>query len=107
MSIVNWNKEMFDKVVMEEGKLVLVDYWAPWCGYCRRISPALDKIAEQYGEQILIAKVNIDDVPELAQQEKIEVIPTMVIYKDKKAQGDIVAPDSKAKIEEFLQKYLG
>lgn len=107
MGIVNWNKEMFDKEVMEEGRPVLVDYWAPWCGYCRRITPALDKVAEQYGDRMLIAKVNIDEVPELAQQEKIEVIPTMVIYKDGKALGDIVAPDSKAKIEEFLNQHLG
>lgn len=106
MSILNLNKEMFDKIVMEEGRLILIDYWAPWCGYCRRISPALDKIKEQYGDRIQIAKVNIDEAPELARQENIEVIPTMVVYKDGKLQGDIVAPDSKVKIEEFLQGYL-
>lgn len=107
MSIVHWNKETFDQEVIEEGKLVLVDYWAPWCGYCRRIAPALDKIAEQYQDKILIAKVNIDEAPELAQREKIEVIPTLVLYKDKKALEDLVAPDSKAKIEEFLNRHLG
>ncbi len=106
MSIVNWNIEAFQKEVQENGRLVLVDYWAPWCGYCRRISPALDKVAEQYGDRILIAKVNIDEDPALAQQEKIDVIPTMVIYKDGKALGNIVAPDSKAKIEEFLNQHL-
>lgn len=106
MSIVNWNIEAFQKEVQENGRLVLVDYWAPWCGYCRRISPALDKVAEQYADRILIAKVNIDEDPALAQQEKIDVIPTMVIYKDGKALGNIVAPDSKAKIEEFLNQHL-
>lgn len=106
MSIVNWNIEAFQKEVQENGRLVLVDYWAPWCGYCRRISSALDKVAEQYGDRILIAKVNIDEDPALAQQEKIDVIPTMVIYKDGKALGNIVAPDSKAKIEEFLNQHL-
>lgn len=106
MSIVNWNIEAFQKEVQENGRLVLVDYWAPWCGYCRRISPALDKVAEQYADRILIAKVNIDEDPDLAQQEKIDVIPTMVIYKDGKALGNIVAPDSKAKIEEFLNQHL-
>ncbi len=106
MSIVNWNIEAFQKEVQENGRLVLVDYWAPWCGYCRRISPALDKVAEQYADRILIAKVNIDEDPALAQQEKIDVIPTMVIYEDGKALGNIVAPDSKAKIEEFLNQHL-
>lgn len=106
MSIVNMNKDMFDKAVVEEGKLVLVDYWAPWCVYCRRIAPALDKVAGQYGEQLMIAKVNIDEEGSLAQQEKIEVIPTMVMYQDGKAVDSIVAPDSKAKIEEFIKKYV-
>lgn len=106
MGIVNIDKEMFDNVVVKEGKLVLVDYWAPWCMYCRRIAPALDKIAEQYGDRIMIAKVNIDEEPGLAEQEKIEVIPTMIIYQNGKAVDSIVAPDSKAKIEEFIQKYL-
>ena len=66
MKAVELNREQFLNY-LKEGKTVLVDYWAPWCGYCRRIAPAYEKIAEQYGEQLVVAKVNIDNEPLLAQ----------------------------------------
>ena len=88
---------------MQEEKPVLVDYWAPWCVYCRRIAPAYEKIAEEYGDQLVIGKVNIDEEPQLAEAEKIEVIPTLVLYRGGKAVDSIVAPDSKAAIERFIQ----
>lgn len=92
--------------LMEEGKLVLVDFWAPWCSYCRRIGPAYDKIAEQYGD-IEVVKVNIDEEPQLAEKERIEVIPTLVLYREGAAIGSIVAPESKAMIDAFIQETLG
>ena len=105
MAAVNMNHREFQEG-MQEGKVMLVDYWAPWCGYCRRIGPAYDKIAQQYGDRMVVAKVNIDDEPALAEKEMIEVIPTLVLYRDGKALGSIVAPESKAMIESFLQEKL-
>lgn len=102
MSAINMNKAQFDQF-MQEAKPVLVDYWAPWCVYCRRIAPAYEKIAEEYGDQLVIGKVNIDDEPQLAEAEKIEVIPTLVLYRGGKAVDSIVAPDSKAAIERFIK----
>ena len=106
MAAMNINKEQFDKA-MESGKAILVDFWAPWCSYCRRIGPAYDKVAAQYAENLDVVKVNIDDEPLLANLERIEVIPTLVLYKDGKALGSIVAPESKAAIDAFIQEYLG
>ena len=102
MSAINMNQAQFEKF-MHEGKPVLVDYWAPWCVYCRRIAPAYEKIAEEYGDRLVIGKVNIDEESQLAEAEKIEVIPTLVLYRGGKAVDSIVAPDSKATIERFIQ----
>lgn len=102
MSMINMNKAQFEQFLHED-KPMLVDYWAPWCVYCRRIAPAYEKIAEEYGDQLVIGKVNIDEEPQLAEAEKIEVIPTLVLYRGGKAVDSIVAPDSKAAIERFIQ----
>ena len=102
MAVRNINENEFVDLI-HSGKYVLVDFWAPWCGYCRRIGPAYEKLAQQYGEQLHVVQVNIDQEPILANRERIEVIPTLVLYRDGEAVGSIVAPGSKAAIEEFLR----
>ena len=92
---------------LQGSKPVLVEFWAPWCVYCRRIIPALNKIAEQYRDILTVGKVNIDDEPLLAHHENIEVIPTLVLYQNGKAIASIVAPESKAAIESFIAENLG
>ena len=68
MAARNMNYEQFDKAVLED-KPLLVDYWAPWCGYCRRIGPAYDALAKEYEGQVDLVKINIDEEPDLARQE--------------------------------------
>lgn len=106
MAAMNMNNEQF-RNYMNEGKAMLVDYWAPWCVYCRRIGPAYEKIAQQYGDRLVIAKINIDEEPMIANSERIEVIPTLVLYEGGQAIASIVAPESKAKIEEFINENMG
>ena len=105
MAAVNINHEQFDRLIAGE-KPVLVDFWAPWCTYCRRISDAYDRIAQEYADQLEVVKINIDDNEALATQEKIEIIPTLVLYRGGKAAGSIVAPESKAMIEAFIGDLL-
>ena len=103
MAAMNMNTNQFNEM-MKKDQFLLVDYWAPWCGYCRRIGPAYDKLAQEYGDQLAIAKINIDEEPLLAHQERIEVIPTLVLYRNGMAVDSIVAPESKARIESFLRE---
>lgn len=103
MAAMNMNTNQFNEM-MKKDQFLLVDYWAPWCGYCRRIGPAYDKLAQEYGDQLTIAKINIDEEPLLAHQERIEVIPTLVLYRNGMAVDSIVAPESKARIESFLRE---
>ncbi len=105
MAAMNINSDQYHEL-MNQNKPVLVDFWAPWCSYCRRIGPAYDRVAAEFGEEVAVVKVNIDEEPLLAQQERIEVIPTLVLYREGKALGSIVAPESKAMIDAFLRESL-
>ena len=105
--MIDLNAELFQQHVVEGSAPVLVEFWAPWCVYCRRIAPALGKVAQQVQGSLVVGQVNIDEEPHLAEKERIEVIPTLVLYRGGEVLGSIVAPESKAKIEAFIQDTLG
>jgi thioredoxin-like negative regulator of GroEL len=100
------NAKLFQKAMAPDAGAVLVEFMAPWCVYCRRIEPALEKLSQELGGSLDIYQVNIDQEPLLAHNEMIEVVPTFVLYRSGEALGSIVAPESKAKIQEFLREHL-
>jgi thioredoxin 1 len=104
MSILNITKENFQSEVTESKKPVLVDFWAPWCGYCRRISPALDQLGEENGGAVQIGKINIDEQMELAEKFQVMTIPTMILFKDGQVGKPLVAAQSKGQIEQWLKE---
>ena len=105
MSILNMNAESYRKYTQAE-QPVLVEFSVPWCVYCRRLAPALESVAEEYRDTLVFGAVNIDDEPELAQSEKIEVVPTLLIYQNGQVLGSIVAPESRAQLVAFIEETL-
>ena len=82
---------------------VLVDLWAPWCGYCRRIAPAVEALADELDGRIRVAGVNVDDAPDVAARFGVNTIPTLLLFKDGRLLGrPFVGPRSQADIREYL-----
>ena len=81
MAVITITKENFQSEVVQSDKLVLLDFWATWCGPCRMVSPIVDQIADERSD-IKVGKINVDEQPELAQQFRIISIPTLVVMKD-------------------------
>ena len=105
MSILNMNAESYRKYTQAE-QPVLVEFSAPWCVYCRRLAPALEIVTEEYRDTLVFGAVNIDDEPELARSEEIEVVPTLLIYQNGQVLGSIVAPESRAQLVAFIEETL-
>lgn len=97
----------FDAEIKTSDEPVLVDFWAEWCGPCRAVAPVLDEIAKEHPGALKIAKLNVDENPELARRFEVMSIPTMILFKDGKPTDlRIVGAKSKAALLSDLQPYL-
>ena len=98
----------FNEEVIESSRPVLVDFWAEWCGPCKMIAPSLEELANDYKDSIDVAKLNVDENPNIASDFSIRSIPTLLIFKDGSPVSQIVGavPKStiKSKIDEVLAK---
>ena len=101
MSVIKLNSENFNQEIMMHTGVVLVDFYADWCGPCKMVSPIVDEIAEEY-ESIKVGKINVDESPELAVSFGVVSIPTLVAMKDGKEQSRIVGYRPKEDILEEL-----
>lgn len=81
---------------------VLVDFWAPWCGPCRMQTPILDELAEEIGDQAVIAKVNVDQAPSIAARFSVRSIPTLILFRDGKAEQQWIGLQQKEALKAAL-----
>lgn len=96
----------FEKTVLQSEVPVVVDFWAPWCGPCRMVAPILDELAGEYGEKIVIAKVNTDEDSEYAIKYGVRGIPTMLFIKGGKVVDQMVGASPKPMIQQRIDNLL-
>ena len=96
----------FDTEVLGSDKPVLVDFWAEWCGPCKMVAPVLEEIATEHGDKITVAKVNIDENPEIARRYQIMSIPTMSVFAGGEVVKSIVGAKPKAALLRDLEGYV-
>ena len=100
--LVNLNKESFDKVTTENDKTLIIDFWAPWCGPCKALTPVLEEISAEMSDKVGIYKVNVDDNTDLAQEHGVQSIPTMLIFKNGSLSETIVGLKTKDELIDIV-----
>lgn len=96
----------FDSTVLQSSQTFLVDFWAPWCGPCKAIAPAIDALAEAYEGRMRVGKCNVDDNPDIPKRYGIRSVPTVVLFKGGRVFEQMTGMISRAKLENAIQNAL-
>jgi thioredoxin 1 len=104
--IVTLTTSTFDETVAGADKPVVVDFWAEWCGPCKMIAPILSEIAAEQGDNLTIAKLNVDENPDIAMRFNVMSIPTLLVFKDGEVHKRLVGAKAKGQLLQELNEFL-
>ena len=104
---INLTQSNFNEIVSQSDKPVLVDFWAAWCGPCRMLTPIVDELSKEFGDDVVIAKVNVDEEIQLAQSYGVMSIPTVIIFKDGRIVDNSVGVRPKHYYAETIKNIIG
>ena len=103
MEVLHLGKDNFKKEVEESSNIVLVDFWAPWCGPCKMAAPILEEFAKEMGDKVVVGKINVDEEPELAEKYGIMSIPTFIVFKNGSAVKSGVGVMQKEELKRLVE----
>ncbi len=106
MAIVHINKENFDEIIVNGDKPVLADFFATWCGPCKMLSPILEQIEQEMSDKIVVAKIDIDECMDIAQEYGIMSVPTMILFQGGAETARAVGFRQKSQIEDMISSKL-
>ena len=103
---IDINDNSFKEEVIDSDKLTIVDFWAPWCGPCRKLGPVLDEVVSEYSENIKVVKLNTDENLKTAKEYSISGLPTLLIFKNGQPEERLVGLLPKSSIVSNIEKHL-
>ncbi|MBI4683100.1 MAG: thioredoxin [Nitrospirae bacterium] len=106
-AVTSVTNDTFGSVVLQSKSLVMVDFWATWCGPCKIVAPVVEELAKEYAGKVTFAKVNTDENTDLATRYNIRGIPTLMFFKDGKVMDQVVGAVPKAQLKSKLDALLG
>jgi len=105
-NIIELDDDSFEKLVLESEKPIMVDFWAPWCGPCKAITPTVEALEKEFGSQMIFTKLNVDNNPISPSKYGVQAIPTLIFFKNGEIADQITGMVAKEKLEETIKGIL-
>ena len=105
-AIATLTEHTFDETIGAADEVVIVDFWAEWCGPCKMIAPILEEIASEHADKVRIAKLNVDDNPDVARRYDVMSIPTLIVFKDGQPAKRLIGAKGKGQLLQELDEFF-